>query len=184
MTRLRLLTIAILVLAASYACDKKKDEPQKRLDPNAKITIQITDAGLRAKGNYSKTREECLQRLTHIIGRHEGATSDWSYSIPEERKDYQKLQVKMWGDAIIDPRDNSISPSFIKSRNVVFVDAHTPEDTLGYIPNSVLDVAEAKIKAAHEAGNYEEVYRLFLEAYTAIPCTGEEYRQLQAEGRN
>lgn len=183
MTRLRLLTIAILVLAASYACDKKKDEPKKTLDPNAKITIQITDAGLRAKGNYSKTREECLQRLEIIKGVNpEGYT--YTYSITEQMKDYDKLQVKMWGDAIIDPRDNSINPNFIRSKNVVFVDSRTPADTLGYIPNAVLDAAYQKIKAAHEAGNYEEVYRLFLESYTAIPCTGEEYRQMQAEGRN
>lgn len=183
MTRLRLLTIAILVLAASYACDKKKDEPKKTLDPNAKITIQLTDAGLRAKGNYSKTREECLQRLEIIKGTDiEGYT--YTYSVTEEMKDYDKLQIKMHSNAIIDERTNTINPGFIRSKNVVFVDPRIPADTLGYIPNAVLEAAYQKIKAAHEAGNYEEVYRLFLEAYTAIPCTGEEYRQLQAEGRN
>ena len=41
-----------------------------------------------------------------------------------------------------------------------------------------------KIKKAYDAGNYDEVYRLFQEVYTAIPITPSEYQKLVEKGEN
>lgn len=58
------------------------------------------------------------------------------------------------------------------------------KDTLGYIPNAVVRKAEADIKAAFNAKDYDECMRLFREAYVFIPITGPEWRELKAKGEN
>lgn len=57
-------------------------------------------------------------------------------------------------------------------------------DTIGYIPNRVIRKAESDIKAAFEAGNYDECMRLFRDAYVFTPITGPEWRALKAKGEN
>lgn len=58
------------------------------------------------------------------------------------------------------------------------------KDTLGYIPNAVVRKAEADIKAAFNAKDYDKCMRLFREAYVFIPITGPEWRELKAKGEN
>lgn len=55
-------------------------------------------------------------------------------------------------------------------------------DTIAYIPNKVVIEAEQKIKAAFDAGDYEECLRLFKEAYVFTPTTGPQWRALKAKG--
>lgn len=55
-------------------------------------------------------------------------------------------------------------------------------DTIGYIPNRVVEQAETAIHSAFEAGDYEECMRLFEQAYIFIPITGAEWRALKAKG--
>lgn len=55
-------------------------------------------------------------------------------------------------------------------------------DTLAYIPNSVLQAAYPPIKEAFDKGDYNTAFKLFQEAYQAIPITGEEWRELKAKG--
>ena len=55
-------------------------------------------------------------------------------------------------------------------------------DTVAYIPNAVIQRAEAAIKTAFDAGDYDECMRLFEEAYVFIPTTGAEWRALKAAG--
>lgn len=96
--------------------------------------------------------------------------------------------LKMWATDIID-MDGNLHPDFIESYNCLLEIWETPsafsrKDTIGYIPNSVLRAAEAAIKAAYAANDDEEVYRLFNEAFTFRPVTGEEYRALMRDSLN
>lgn len=177
-------------MVSVIACDKTKKEPKRVLDTNAKISIHVTTAdGTRAKGTYAKDRDELMERVNTILLNHEGQDHSWVYSITEEMKDYDKHIIKMWGDAIITPRregvrdKETLNYNFIGAHDVVFTDDRIPADTLGYIPNRVLREAEAKIKIAFDAEDYDEVYRLFNEVYQAVPITGKEWRALKAEGK-
>lgn len=89
------------------------------------------------------------------------------------------------GDFIIDnfdPNNPKLVSHFFTAKNVRFVDKEGK--IIGYIPQRVFKEAWVKVKAAFEAKDYDTVYRLFQETYTAFPCTPEEYEQLKAEGRN
>lgn len=57
-------------------------------------------------------------------------------------------------------------------------------DTIAYIPNSVLRNAEIQIKAAYANNDFTTVYELFNTAFTFIPITGPEWRDLKSKGLN
>ena len=57
-------------------------------------------------------------------------------------------------------------------------------DTIAYIPNATLRTAETAIKAAFNAGNYDEVYRLVDEAYRFTPINGADWKALKENGTN
>lgn len=57
-------------------------------------------------------------------------------------------------------------------------------DTVGYIPQSVIDNARVQIEALYAQERYDEIYELFHTAFTFYTCTGEEYKQIVANGGN
>ena len=54
-------------------------------------------------------------------------------------------------------------------------------DTIAYIPNSVLKNARIDIISALEAKDTASVYTIFNKAFTFIPITGPEYRELKRQ---
>ena len=61
------------------------------------------------------------------------------------------------------------TPEFIEGEDCVLVRAVNNErDTIAYIPNNVMRTAESQIKIAYDAQDYEEVYRIFNEAFTFL----------------
>ncbi len=57
-------------------------------------------------------------------------------------------------------------------------------DTLAYIPNSQRQAAYEQIKALWDTENWDAIYEIFQNAFTFIPCTGEEYKALKEAGLN
>ncbi len=59
-------------------------------------------------------------------------------------------------------------------------------DTLAYIPtaqhHAIVDQLEELFK--DKEANFTEIYKLFSDAFVFIPCTAEEYRELEAAGLN
>lgn len=55
-------------------------------------------------------------------------------------------------------------------------------DTCGYIPQSVIDNAREQIESLYAQERYDEIYELFHTAFTFYTCTGEEYKQIVANG--
>lgn len=79
-----------------------------------------------------------------------------------------------------------IVPDFLYAYDIVIeiFKSNTDHDTIAYIPNSVILNARNNIKAALVAKDTASVYNIFKEAFTFIPITGAEYRQLKKQGLN
>jgi len=104
-------------------------------------------------------------------------------------RDTVNLVLKRSGTDIIST-DGKYIPDFIEATDCVIeriFNINTPNqvrDTIAYIPNSVLRVAETQIKAAYDKKDYDTVYSLFESALTFKPITGEEWRALKAVNQN
>lgn len=209
MKNLILSTTTILLTLLAIACtgkDATEDVVDKVLDPNAPLYINVksnlksSDVPLRTNLDDLTDEElKALFRKWSEIARERHLTPeeivDWcevmefknNYydtpvyrGIPEREKDRENKMFIMTGDKII--KDNKVDDYFIEAYDVIFI---LPKgDTVAYIPNWVLKEASKKIYKAFEEGEYERVYALFKNAYTAIPINGEEYKILKEQGKN
>lgn len=56
-------------------------------------------------------------------------------------------------------------------------------DTLAYVPNKQITDAKAKIDSLFPLEKWSEIYDIFNNAFTFIPCTGAELRELEKSGK-
>ena len=129
-----------------------------------------------------------------------------NFGIAPEMRDVEHQRIKMWAEMVIAKRpfkENGqrvdkwtlLDDGWIASRDVRLIisniDPFTTDDgvlvpasteVIAYIPNAKMDEAQKVIRKAWEAGNNEEVYRLFNEAFTFIPITNNEWEALKAKG--
>lgn len=123
-------------------------------------------------GNFTFTRIDGMQNV--VLG------------IAPEQLDVENARIKMWGEQIIS-ENGELVDYFIGARDVRIMQGALPEDggnfAIAYIPNAKMIEAEKRIKEEYKKGNYDEVYRLFHEVYTAIPITQAEWDKLKAEGK-
>ena len=186
-------TIFLLAIAAIVAsCEPNepkafsiKDTDMISIRPvasaaNAPQKVKADDAHLSAL--------EIVKQASSIQYRHNGIK--WERSFNESQRDTVSTPPKllMWATDVI-TLDGDLQAEFIEATDVLFVTFETifssaPKDTVAYIPNSVLRAAETSIRAAYEAKDIDECYRLFNEAYTFTPITGAEWRALKANGQN
>jgi hypothetical protein len=77
-------------------------------------------------------------------------------------------------------------PDFIYAYDIVIeiFKSNTDHDTIAYIPNAVIENARLNIKAALAAKDTASVYTIFNSAFTFIPITGSEYRELKRQNLN
>lgn len=184
------LLLGLFTFFALASCKKSDNKPSGLLDRDAKVSIHIVENSMRAEGENPKTIPlETLKEIDemHFIGYNKTTYS--GLGIGEENKDFDKLVIKLWGDYIIHNgapkytgfKDGELNEYFIRAKDVYFTNRDDSK-IVAYIPNKVLQEAYIKVKAAYDAGNLEEVYKLFAEAYTAIPTTNEEYAALKEKG--
>lgn len=188
---MRHLLPTLLLLFVVTSCDK--GTPRQLLDPNAQLSINVVSGTEpRSDGESPKTTPiETLKKIGAMYYRYPGAKRPAEMGIPEDHKDYEKLCIKLFGTFIIHQntpphKDGELNEEFIRATDVLFTSDAVDHggDTVAYIPNRALKEAYVKVLVAYEAGNVEEVYKLFREAYTAVPITGAEYRELKAKGLN
>lgn len=112
-------------------------------------------------------------------------------AIADEQKDYENERIVMWGGMIMNDYNNKegrleLDDYFFKVRDLRILARLQGDEKeqriIAYIPNKRMEEAEVAITKAYNEGNYDEVYRLFQELYTAIPTTTARWQALKAKG--
>lgn len=176
--------IILLVAISLLSCKDNKDQEQKRIDKNSTIAL---NSQIAKSDSPTHRSPRFIVDSTTVIQVNGGAMG-----FSEKQRDTINNRLLVWGFHVI-TEQGELELKFIGSRNVVFEywpgegkpgfdSDNILRDTIAYIPNSVLDKAEAEIRAAYDAGDFETVYTLFQDAYTFIPITGAEWRALKAQG--
>ncbi len=193
---LKMAVVAVLTVLALTACNG--DKPKKGLlKQGAMVYINVQEKGLKAMDGTTSTDEklytpaEVVRECSNFCLDDPDGDINVLNGISDEMKDYENNRIKMWGEQIIS-KDGELVEYFIKSKNVRIIAGNVPgktnptvdEGIIAYIPNKVMQEGWIKIKKAYDAGNYEEVYRLFQKVYTAIPITPSEYQKLVEKGEN
>lgn len=186
-------TFAILLALMLGACNGGNKPEEKKsivIDANTMLYINVKQS-LRADSPTHLTPLEIVQQADNFAFLDPDPLTSHKpihRTVSPDQRDFEKPAIKMWGDDII--RDGKIAQYWFDARDIVIRGAWIndtgynpiPGDTIAYIPNKVVAAAKVKIDKAYEAGDLEEVMRLFQEAFTAVPITGEEWQALKAKG--
>ncbi len=190
-----LLLLGAIILTA---CNPKQEPTQKGLDPATKLYINIRNQPMRDATNTTATEDpvptprEVVERAgCFMFTDPETGKIDMPLGIDDVQKDYEHERIMMWGGMIINDFDNKegrleLKDYFFKVRDLRILgfmrDGDTEPPIIAYIPNKRMEEAEVAITKAYNEGNYDEVYRLFQELYTAIPTTTARWQALKAKG--
>lgn len=189
-------TYKMLLLGAILltACTPKQAPTEsKLLDKGAMLYINVKE-NMRVTASTDTTttddpiptpREVVEQAITFMYKDYETGKPNMPLAVGPEQKDYENERIKMWGEMIIEP-DGTLSEYFLKVRDFRILARLQGDETeqriIAYIPNRRMEEAEAAITTAYNEGNYDEVYRLFQELYTAIPTTTARWQALKEKG--
>lgn len=181
-------TLSVVALAFTLAlagCDPEKPEEKKikPLDPNAKLSINVRTA-LRSTSDNPKhlTPLEIVKQAGQMEFKLASNGQNVHRSVSDVQRDIENVAIKMWGTDIISVEDGSLQDYFLDNRNYVFT--LPMGDTIAYIPNAVVIEAAKKIRQAYNKGDTDKVYQLFQDAFTALPITASEYKELVKQGTN
>ena len=197
-----LLSLALLLAMAVAGCQEKPQEKEKSkvLDPGAMLYINVkTNPTMKAETDTKdpveypilSPREVVEQALTFLFTDPLDDKENSALAIHEKQKDVENERIIMWGEMIInslgskDGSEYHLNDYFFKLRDLRILGSNKEEgvdNIIAYIPNARMEQAEIDIKKAYEAGNYDEVYRLFQELYTAIPINNDGWKALKEKG--
>ena len=189
-----LFLLSILLIA--IACSK-----DNQFNPNAMISLRPAEQVISTSLSSHLTPLQIVQQayvISWIDLQHGGPVST---NFEGRDLNLQNLRLLIHGAQVIDQFEGNSHTTFrerdfIAGRDIVLakiLDTNPSRvvvgpsytiDTIAYIPNAVFQAAGAAIKAAYEDDNYAECYRLFDTAFTFIPITGAEWRELKAAGQN
>jgi hypothetical protein len=178
-----LLFVFGLLLSCEPIPDVTIDKGQ--LDPNAKIVLRApknaSDSSSSSQNRVIRqgyTGLQVVQEAVNIYWRTHWADNRYydsekiiARTFNDVLKDYDKPALLMWGTDII-TQDGDFYKDFIYGYNVVITDINN--DTIAFVPDSVINNARPLIEAAYNDSNYNECYRLFNEAFTFFPYPSEE----------
>ncbi len=180
MKHLFYILLAALVLVS---CENEPVTTAKgKLDPNAMITLRYAKGDKQAVSPqkalvYDQTALEIVENAVNIkFASHwfsNGYNEDVQYAARTfgDNRDLSIPALLMHGTDII-TQDGDFYKDFIYGFDVYITDGNN--DSIAYIPDSVINNARGLIEAAFNDSNYIEVYRLFNEAFTFLPLIEEE----------
>jgi len=166
---LYLLTVVLFFAACSK--DEDNEKPKWVIDSEAMVNINPDESFNLKALHLGLTPEEIVRDAysmnfkTHwnAFGNREEKGSTLNRGFPDSYKDYDNNILKFWAIDIIN-EDGTLLKVFLEGYDYFIM--NEVDDTIAYIPNDILRTAETLIKDAYEAEDYDEVYRLFDEAYT------------------
>lgn len=187
-------TMLLIGAVLLTACTPKQTPTEsKLLDKGAMLYINVKD-NMRVTTSTDTTttddpiptpREVVEQAMTFLFTNPLTGKQNSALAIGPEQKDFENNRIKMWGEMIIEP-DGSLIDYFFKARDFRILARLQGDEKeqriIAYIPNKRMEEAEAAITKAYNEGNYDEVYRLFQELYTAIPTTTARWKKLKEKG--
>ena len=181
--------IYYLFIIAILATACKVNEPTEpktkgKIDLTAMITIK--GKTLPAKSNaqkapvYGLTPLEVVQQAQNIKWSSHWAGNAYTERIEyitrtindENQRDFETPAIKMYSIDIIDifPATGvTFIKDFIYGFDVVITD--NKNDTIAFVPDSLINKARPLIEQAFNDSNYTECYRLFNEAFTFYPVS-------------
>jgi len=84
------------------------------------------------------------------------------------QRDFEKPALIMYGSDILFS-ENELVLDFIYATEMFITDINS--DTIAFVPKHIIDEARIAIKAAFEERNFNEIYRLFDEAFVFLPIS-------------
>lgn len=174
-----------LFVALLFAgCEKEPVTVTKgKLDPNAMITLRYSKGGKQDVSPqkafvYDKTALEIVENAVNIKWACNWFGNGYNEDIQhvartfgDHMRDFETPALLMFGTDII-TQMGEFYKDFIYGFDMYITDDNN--DSIAYIPDSVLYNARIHIEAAFNDSNYTEVYRLFNEAFTFLPLVKEE----------
>lgn len=183
----KLLLLSLIVLLAACGNNNDNNEPKEpfELDPNATILLR-PDMKAFAKAPEKMQRAK-ITGLTPTEIVEQGINIKWQChyfgdryyddvkiigrGFSDAQRDMTIPALKMWATDILykEQEDSPITimKDFLYGFNVYLTDINN--DTIGVVPDSVLTKAKEQIETAFEVENYDEIYRIFNEAFTFQP---------------
>lgn len=193
MTRL-IHTMLLIGAVLLTACTPKQTPTEsKLLDKGAMIYINVKDNMRVTASTDTNTTEDPIptprevveQAMNFLMTEPQTGKPNCGLAIAPEQKDVENNRIKMWGEMIVE-RDGTLNDYFLKVRDFRILARLQGDEKeqriIAYIPNKRMEEAEVAITKAYNEGNYDEVYRLFQELYTAIPTTTARWQALKAKG--
>ena len=174
-------TILMLAMVgvALAACDKKENEAYQ-----FKGTEQIYLNGVEQPKFKSTTTQHSLYEILRepsleMYFEYNGALY-YRFFAPEQRDTINNRLLLYSTDILTE--EGILLPEFIESTQ--FYLQYENGDTVGYIPQSVINSAREQIEELYAQERYDEIYELFHSAFTFYTCTGQEYKDIVANGGN
>lgn len=162
----------LLIALAFFGC--KKDPEPFKLDPNAMILLRGDESTTKSLVNGLTPLEIVENGVNIKIQSHYGGNiyyedlQESTYTFSETQKDFSIPALKMWGTSIIS-QEGEYYKDFTHGFNVYITDNNN--DTIAQVADEVIINAKLLIEAAFDAEDYEEVYRIFNEAFTFQPLS-------------
>lgn len=193
---------SLLLLGAILltACNPKQEPTQKGLDPSTRLYINVRDNTMKVTNATDTTtaedptptpREVVEQAITFLFTDPETGKPDCPLAVGDKQKDYENNRIVMCGGMIMNDNNNKegrleLNDYFLKVRDFRILARLQGDEKeqriIAYIPNKRMEEAEVAITTAYKDGNYDEVYRLFQELYTAVPTTTARWQALKKKG--
>ncbi len=182
--------LIMVMVGLAFAACKKDAEPYKFKETVEPLILDFVE---RPNSKYS-VAEVVRNPYVAMLFRYESAGSEDVYCkhFAHESHDTINNRLLMQSSDIL-TEDGRLVYDFIGARDVylAFVDytkggdnTNINGDTVGYVPQSAIDNARVQIEELYAQEQYDEIYEVFRKAFTFYTCTGEEYKQIVANGGN
>ena len=164
----------LLIIPLVFACEDPKEIVDKgQLDPDAMIILKPAK-GVQLRSTVADlTALEIVQNAinikfqSHYFGNvYFDDAKLLARTFGEGYKDYQIPALKMLGIDVI-TSEGEYYKDLTHAFNVVITDGNN--DTIAFVPDAVINNARTLIENAYQNQDFNEVYRIFNEAFTFLP---------------